>query len=107
MKAHSDLQALTDRVVELEDELADALACVACNHIGPFSEGPAAEPQDRERNQIYNAGFEMGLKHATSRAVSFVEARHADQHGRDCCCPLMEEMPWLAEALRDGDHLQG
>lgn len=46
---------------------ADALSPVGelrtCNHVGPFSEGGAAEPQDRERNQLYNAGYELGMKY--------------------------------------------
>lgn len=43
-----------------------------CNHEGPFSEGTATEPEQRDRNQLYNAGFEAGLKHGTRKAVDFL-----------------------------------
>lgn len=49
-----------------------------CNHQGPFSEGPAAEPQDRERNQLFNAGFESGLKHGAKEERAAVIRRLED-----------------------------
>lgn len=64
-----------------------------CNHQGPFAEGPAAEPQDRERNQLYNAGFEAGLKTGTKRERAAVVAwlRKDNRHAR-------------ADAVERGEH---
>jgi len=65
-----------------------------CDHIGPFSEGPAAEPQDRERNQLYNAGFEMGVKHATKRVVKWLRGVNKKESNN------------LASWIEDGAHLR-
>lgn len=99
-------RAMTHVLAALSQPAAPATPLVevaACNHVGPFSDGLATSPQDRERNQLYNAGFEAGTGHATRRSIRLLRGAARRDTGDINLGSIALEL--AARAIERNEHL--